>query len=215
MPTRIERHLGELTRAPRIARRGALTAIAQAAAPPQAPPPEFTWRDYAVFLLTIAAQIEHSLMVQYLYASYSLGGPRWRPSGAPRNRSAFWTVARCPISSLAIPRMTCRQAETSSRRTCGTCETLVVDPAGGAVVDAYKPREIRFRDEAGRIRPVAPFFQIYARTSQDVLEPLTFRLLKPKALFRAARGAAGQSAFAGELRTRRAPTHGPAGGVAA
>ena len=37
-------------------------------------PPEFTWRDYTIFLLTIAAQIEHSLMVQYLYAAYSLGG---------------------------------------------------------------------------------------------------------------------------------------------
>jgi hypothetical protein len=39
-------------------------------------PPEFTWRDYTIFLLTIAAQIEHSLMVQYLYAGYSLGGPQ-------------------------------------------------------------------------------------------------------------------------------------------
>src|SRR5215472_15731517 len=57
-------------------------------------------------------------------------------------------------------------------------ETLLVDPAGGAVVEAYKPREIRFRDEAGRIRPVAPFFEVYARTSQDVLEPLTLGLLK-------------------------------------
>jgi hypothetical protein len=39
-------------------------------------PQEFTWRDYTIFLLTIAAQIEHSLMVQYLYAGYSLGGPQ-------------------------------------------------------------------------------------------------------------------------------------------
>lgn len=42
----------------------------------EAPPPEFTWREYAVFLLSIAAQIEHSLMVQYLYAAWSLGGPQ-------------------------------------------------------------------------------------------------------------------------------------------
>jgi hypothetical protein len=61
-------------------------------------------------------------------------------------------------------------------------ETLLVDPAGGAVVDAYKPREIRFRDETERIRPVAPFFEVYARTSQDVLEPLTLRLLKSEEL---------------------------------
>lgn len=40
------------------------------------PPPEFSWHDYAVFLLSMAAEIEHSLMVQYLYAAYSLGGPQ-------------------------------------------------------------------------------------------------------------------------------------------
>ncbi|MEU9128460.1 ferritin-like protein [Kitasatospora sp. NPDC048540] len=38
-------------------------------------PPEFNWRDYTVMLLHIAAEIEHSLMVQYLFAAYSLGGP--------------------------------------------------------------------------------------------------------------------------------------------
>ena len=50
----------------------------KATAPPSAklPPPEFTWREFAVYLLTIAAQIEHSLMVQYLYAAWSLGGPQ-------------------------------------------------------------------------------------------------------------------------------------------
>jgi hypothetical protein len=45
-------------------------------AAPESPPSEFTWREYAAFLLTIAAQIEHSLMVQYLYAAWSLGGPQ-------------------------------------------------------------------------------------------------------------------------------------------
>jgi len=38
-------------------------------------PFEFTAREYAVFLLHIAAELEHVLMVQYLYAAYSLGGP--------------------------------------------------------------------------------------------------------------------------------------------
>src|SRR5437660_9673535 len=78
MPARIERHLGQLIGAGRTARGGALAAAAQAAVAVQKPelPPEFTWRDYTAFLLTIAAQIEHSLMVQYLYAAYSLGGPQ-------------------------------------------------------------------------------------------------------------------------------------------
>ena len=33
-----------------------------------------TWKDHLVMLLHIGAEIEHSLMVQYLYAAYSLGG---------------------------------------------------------------------------------------------------------------------------------------------
>ncbi len=39
-------------------------------------PPEFSWHDYAVLLLHIAAEVEHALMAQYLYAAYSLGGPQ-------------------------------------------------------------------------------------------------------------------------------------------
>jgi len=38
-------------------------------------PPELNGRDYAIFLLRLAAEIEHGLMVQYLFAAYSLGGP--------------------------------------------------------------------------------------------------------------------------------------------
>jgi hypothetical protein len=46
-------------------------------------PPEFSWHDYAVFLLSMAAEIEHSLMVQYLYAAWSLGGPGISPANQP------------------------------------------------------------------------------------------------------------------------------------
>src|SRR5437764_736032 len=38
-------------------------------------PQEFSNRDYAVMLLHVGAEIEHALMVEYLYAGYSLGGP--------------------------------------------------------------------------------------------------------------------------------------------
>lgn len=37
-------------------------------------PLEMTWRDYLVLLLHLGAEIEHALMVEYLYAAYSLGG---------------------------------------------------------------------------------------------------------------------------------------------
>ena len=46
------------------------------AAAPESPPPEFSPTDYVHFLLYIDAEIEHGLMVQYLYAAYSLGGPQ-------------------------------------------------------------------------------------------------------------------------------------------
>ena len=78
MRGRTERHLDQLITAASAVRGRRLSAAAASVAAPAAPqlPPEFTWRDYTIFLLTIAAQIEHSLMVQYLYAAYSLGGPQ-------------------------------------------------------------------------------------------------------------------------------------------
>jgi hypothetical protein len=38
-------------------------------------PHEMSQRDYLIMLLHIAAELEHALMVEYLYAAYSLGGP--------------------------------------------------------------------------------------------------------------------------------------------
>lgn len=47
-----------------------------------------TGRDYLVTLLHIAAEAEHGLMVQYLYAAYSLGGPHL--DGAQAATVAGW-----------------------------------------------------------------------------------------------------------------------------
>jgi hypothetical protein len=60
-------------------------------------------------------------------------------------------------------------------------ETLRVDPTTGEISEAYTPKEIRFRD-GDRIRPVAPFLEVFARTSADTLEPLTVDLLKSHGL---------------------------------
>ena len=84
MRARNERHLASLL-TPVHEPQGA-TLVARAAAFGIQPPPEFTFREYAVFLLTIGAQIEHSLMVQYLYAAWSLGGPRSPTSTVKRCR---------------------------------------------------------------------------------------------------------------------------------
>jgi hypothetical protein len=76
MRTRVTRHLGALS--PRQTAGLRLMALPTAARtqPPIDLPEEFSWHDYAVFLLSMAAEIEHSLMVQYLYAAYSPGGPQ-------------------------------------------------------------------------------------------------------------------------------------------
>ena len=76
MLQRTERHLSSLLQASRQGSGSAVLARSLAASSEPTLPPEFTWRDYTIFLLTIAAQIEHSLMVQCLYAAYSLGGPQ-------------------------------------------------------------------------------------------------------------------------------------------
>lgn len=60
---------------PRLAR-GGPAALVRDIAEPVSVPPEFNGRDYAIFLLRIAAEVEHSLMVQYMFSAYSLGGPR-------------------------------------------------------------------------------------------------------------------------------------------
>jgi hypothetical protein len=77
MRARIDRHLGGLIdRAAPAGVSAVAKSMTAAATDEPVLPPEFTWRDYTIFLLTIAAQIEHSLLVQYLYAAYSLGGPQ-------------------------------------------------------------------------------------------------------------------------------------------
>lgn len=55
-------------------------------------------------------------------------------------------------------------------------ETLSVNPANGAIQGSHVPAEIKFKD-GNRIRPVAPFLEVFARTADDVLEPLTLDLL--------------------------------------
>ena len=78
MRSRVSRHLGPALEESSAVRRkapAARLAVRAAKVEAEVPPPEFNGRDYAIFLLHVAAEIEHSLMVQYLFAAYSLGGP--------------------------------------------------------------------------------------------------------------------------------------------
>jgi hypothetical protein len=58
-------------------------------------PPELTWPDYLLMLLHVGAEIEHALMVEYLYAAYSLGG-----NDVPEGKRAM--VARWQSGILAV-----------------------------------------------------------------------------------------------------------------
>lgn len=60
-------------------------------------PPGVSWRDYLIMLLHIASGVEHALMVQYLYAAYSIGGPNPTPRQAEM-------IARWQRSILNIAR---------------------------------------------------------------------------------------------------------------
>lgn len=90
MKRRAERHLTRVLQHP-----GADAAITK--------PAEMTWRDYLVLLLRIGAEIEHALMVEYLYAAYSLGGEQVPASAWPtvqRWQATMLTVAREEMGHL-------------------------------------------------------------------------------------------------------------------
>ncbi len=66
-------------------------------------PDGMTWHDYLILLLQIGAELEHCLMVQYLYAAYSLGGPRVAPAHRPAVRKwqeAILSIAREEMGHL-------------------------------------------------------------------------------------------------------------------
>jgi hypothetical protein len=71
-------------------------------------PAELTWWDWAVFLLHTAAEIEHSLLVQYLYAAYSLADHDFLGTAVPRHpgdvtrkwRQAIVEIAREEMAHL-------------------------------------------------------------------------------------------------------------------
>ena len=67
----------------------------------------------------------------------------------------------------------------TAARTLAPADTLFIDPLSGAVSRAATPATVRFRDAAGRIRPVSPFIEIWARFTPDgELKPLTLEHLE-------------------------------------
>src|SRR5262245_20842753 len=67
--------------------------------------PGLTLHDHLIMLLHVAAEIEHGLMVQYLYAAYSLGGPEATTTPKRRKLIKRWqknllTVAKEEMGHL-------------------------------------------------------------------------------------------------------------------
>jgi len=66
-------------------------------------PVDQTWLDHLLMLLHIGAELEHGLMVQYLYAAYSLGGQQVPPgerARVQRWRDQLLTIAREEMGHL-------------------------------------------------------------------------------------------------------------------
>jgi hypothetical protein len=96
MRSRLSRHLQSVLRrdttppapaalGPKMASRGLVgpLMVKRAAAKNEAISPEFNGHQYAIFLLYVDSGIEHALMVQYLNAAYTLGGPQVAPEHRP------------------------------------------------------------------------------------------------------------------------------------
>ena len=68
-------------------------------------PEELTWWDWAVFLLHTAAEIEHALMAQYLYAAFSLGELPFQGPNVPSSAQTLVNRWRGTILGIAKEEM--------------------------------------------------------------------------------------------------------------
>jgi hypothetical protein len=81
-------------------------------------PDELTWWDWTVFLLHTAAEIEHALMVQYLYAAYSLADAGHTGTDVPPNAVSrmYLTSSKLSIVPAWSVRTVCTHSVTHIRR---------------------------------------------------------------------------------------------------
>jgi hypothetical protein len=87
-------------------------------------------------------------------------------------------VARLGSSPIPLENYDLDIVDAISPRQIVPAVTLVVDQDGN-ITEKKSPGPVNFRDEIGLIRPVAPFFEIWAQTDEDTeWQPLTKHLLK-------------------------------------
>ncbi len=64
--------------------------------------------------------------------------------------------------------------DTRSFRALEPAETLVVDTNSGKIVSSVTPASVQLKDAAGRVKPVAPILEVWARFDEESdLRPLT------------------------------------------
>jgi hypothetical protein len=68
-------------------------------------PQELTWWDWAVFLLHTAAEVEHALMIQYLYGAYSLADADFAGHAVPSDAADQTAAWRDTITAIAREEM--------------------------------------------------------------------------------------------------------------
>src|SRR5262249_40572132 len=87
-------------------------------------------------------------------------------------------IARLGSSSEPLENYDLVVEDPLGHRRIKPAETLRGDRATGEIIGApYTPPETQF-PRRDRIRPVAPFLEVFARTGDDGLEPLTLALLE-------------------------------------
>ncbi|HZQ45608.1 MAG TPA: hypothetical protein VFC07_01240 [Verrucomicrobiae bacterium] len=90
-----------------------------------------------------------------------------------------FAIARLGSSPDPMDNYEFAKPEVTGYRRIVPTETLVVDRKSGNITGAMKPSLVNFRDGSGRIRPVAPFFEVWVRIKgRNELVPLTQTLLK-------------------------------------
>ncbi len=90
-----------------------------------------------------------------------------------------FAIGRLGSSSQPMDNYTWEIPDSVGFRKLVPAETLYVDQQTGKILSMTTPVEVRFRDEKNRIRPVAPFLEVWARFERKGnLFPLTMHHLK-------------------------------------
>ena len=83
-------------------------------------------------------------------------------------------IARFGSSSEPMHNYRIELNDTFGFRDTVPAETLALDPTSGEIVAAVVPNDVRFKDSSGKIKPIAPFLEVWALfDDEDVLRPLT------------------------------------------